>query len=695
MTSAATAHTASDAVVAESVGDALLLRTAHEDGQALARLVAGLPTEPDRVVVVSSPAVTGLPDLFELLHGILSEELGGCADGVRLVPLGRYADSALVERAAGRLASWIGRDVAVPLWPLSEADVAGAARGGDRVWLACAEGSPPRIDRAWPPGPPQPAPAVVLPDGLPQPMVPAEPEPAGTASVGGWSFVDGSAVVDVVLATGFVVEVGLTATGFRMAGRPVPPAVMADMIAAVRGETGGPVVVVHHGTAPTGPAADLLFGGLADALGSPVIAADATVSPTPDGGLSTTGAFHRWTARSSTPDDAGRHQLLGATLHDTPPALVEAPPTEPPPSADPRVELRAQPPKPVAVPAEMAAVLDAARWPGPPLREPRDAGVDDPAAEPHLDPDEPTAQAPEARPVVATGQPSLPAAAPSEVPGLSMPVRQAPLWISSAEWEMPDRTRLRHVLNGRYDAYARVIGRTLAEQPGMRSAEATADLVAGLVAVSAYQDGDRDGINRTLRTGGVLRAPDEDRARTFARGVAYGLQRLPTVLGRVHATSRAALSVVDHYRVGDEIIEPAFLDVDTVPTRSPDGSVEFVIWSASARRLDRAGAGDLHGALFPAGTRFAVLAVDGDDGAAGPVRILLQDQTGSGGARQPGGRLLERLRAATPHDQRQPPARLLDFAPGFDAQGRRFTPPPGNLALANRGPSTYHGGARA
>jgi hypothetical protein len=253
------------------------------------------------------------------------------------------------------------------------------------------------------------------------------------------------------------------------------------------------------------------------------------------------------------------------------------------------------------------------------------------------------------------------------------PAGSGAIWIAGTDWKTDDRTTLRRSLNGRYDSYARIVARTLAEEPGLRAAGTSADMVADLVALCAYEAGERDTVNKTLRTGkGQL--PDGQDV-LVARGAAHGMRRLPAVLGAVFVASRDAAPVVDRYRAGDELIEPAFVDVDLARGQAGDTTVEFVIWSVSARRLERISSDKAGTAVFPPGTRFAVLAVDQpEDG--GPVRVLLRDRAGGRPGDESGSeRLLDRLRDAISGELAGRPQRVLTFAPGLDERGRRFTAP--------------------
>ena len=242
------------------------------------------------------------------------------------------------------------------------------------------------------------------------------------------------------------------------------------------------------------------------------------------------------------------------------------------------------------------------------------------------------------------------------------------------------------------DAHARVASRTLAEEPGLRATGSAADLVADLVALIAYHAEERDAVNTALRTGrgeGLA-----GREALVARGAAQALRRLPAVLGPVFAAGRDTPVVIGGYRAGAELVEPAFVDVAVAGSRAPGATVEFVIWSVSARRLDRIGSDGALTAVFPPGSRFAVLAVDPPTGEGAPTRVLLRDRAGERSSGNGGAdRVLDRLRGAQPWGEANEPARPLAFAPGIDERGHRYALPP--VATAAAPQNAGHGGVRA
>jgi hypothetical protein len=107
------------------------------------------------------------------------------------------------------------------------------------------------------------------------------------------------------------------------------------------------------------------------------------------------------------------------------------------------------------------------------------------------------------------------------------------------------------------------------------------------------------------------------------------------------------------------VVEPGFLEVSTSPPSPPSPEAEYVIWASTARRTDPLGVADglgrprpLGRALFMAGTRFVVLAVDqapdshASGAPAGPARVLLREAVGGGNGRTTDEHVLGRLRAA-------------------------------------------------
>ncbi|MDG4795737.1 hypothetical protein [Micromonospora sp. WMMD1082] len=528
-------------VMAERVGDGLLLRTAWDKPEPLWDFLRQLPTEPQRCVILVTGAAglsTGFPDA-------LVTALAGRRVPVRLVMLGPFPATASTIDALRYLAGLLGVPVTAPVTPL----VPGAEPGP--LWLTSRPNQAEYYEPRWPM-------ATV-----------AEPEPAYARPPAGASQVDpaGASQVDGV------------AEHPAVAGPPAALAPPAEPAPA-------PV-----GTPPP-----------AEEPASPV------VPPSPD----------------AVPVPERLHTLLGrrdwphAAAQAARPAPV-APPADPASPATPPLVTGA--PTPSAPRAETAPV--------PPM-DPPDAVTPavHPDASAHLDP---------------PGHPDT--TGPTVAVSTATAPGRTPVWIDHRAWREEDRAALRTTLNGRYDAHFRVVTKTLAEEPGLRVAGASPDLVAGLVALRAYCADDRDEVNRLLRTG----AGDE-RAAVLARGAACGLRCLPTVLGPVFRPGRIDAGVLAAYQPGRVLAEPGLLDAWIPPASVPDATVQFVIWSVSARRVGRLGLDGPAAALFPPASRFTVLAVDRPDDAAGLPRVLLCDVTGGAQGGPVGGhtdRVLSRMRAAS------------------------------------------------
>ncbi|PZG19678.1 hypothetical protein C1I95_11230 [Micromonospora craterilacus] len=789
-------------LIVESVGQTLALMSDRNERASVLAVAVSLPAEAGRRAVLTSPMVTARPDLFELLLKVLTEHLAGVAAGVRLVPLGSYAESIDIGPETRWLSGRIGQDVAFPLVELS---LTANFLLTPAAWAVSAPDTNLRNDPSWPaPLPPPPPPLALpspappkgdtpsaterriaasiwphlhfLPNGAsvdrpkrrpPRVWLPPRPDsargtragssaaavevPAGVPGIrtaAGWSFADGPVLGNGPVLAGFLVEIVVDVAGFRVDGRPVAPSGLARLITSCRLGDPRPLVIVPHGVLVQGSAADVLFGGLADVLEVPVHVAYGTVSRTATGLLQAAGTFRRWLPRtpgrppaqdrgsdqgpvlpalpsarirSTVPDswntvplDLGLTALLdparwtaaawSAPIDPSPvPAVASVPAVSPaaavtrndpggPPGPDTPIgpdgvtNASAQP----TVPAlEQPGEGLSNRWNGPPTA-PKQATphawaaipVDEVPAEPagpwrfgSTDPLLPNH--PEARPTGVTAADHTPAPTLPPAP---------PRWLAEDDVEraIADRTALRQALVRRYDAHARVVARTLAQSPGLRAAGgASGYLTAGLVALLAYGDREHCLVNQILRGGG----PDSevDRGMLLARCAAYGLRRLPSVLGPVFRSGPADLRSAAGYRPGEMLIEPAFVDVDLAARpATAEGSLRFVIWSVSAHRLDNLTGDTRPAAIFPPGSRFQVLAIDDEASEQGPL-VLLRDlaavhRNGPDSAE----RILDRLRAIGQVEARAGETSVpLAFALGLDDGGRPFRATAGAVAREN------------
>jgi hypothetical protein len=616
-----------------------------------------------------------------------------CAGGARPVA----EDPFLLPVALQRM--WPGHDRAPWDLPTVGCDLAITPRG--RILPVVAA-------RHWRPGAPLPPPPVARRRAaVPVPV--GGPDLVGTPTALGWTFVaspeagGGSRSVLSVPAARvappeawYAVEVELHAGLPKVDGRPVAPAGLARQIAACPGRYGRPVVLVTVGAPLGARMATALFGTLADALGVPVIASGGPIRVDPRGDLETLESFRRWEPRSG----GAQREItdLGRNLRARPPRPTRLrPPRIRPPRVRPVPPAAGEPPAsdpgphPSEIPADLVALL-ARSWPVPPTvggtadrGNPGDpvegdlAGPDgDPVPEPVL------ALVPEPVASTAAGDPPRLAENPVSVPladhgdhpveettavtpsALTTPSESLPergsgavatsvepaVWIGPRTM-VPPRPALRAALGQLYDVCGRFATRLLAEQPGLRVGRDRNDLMAALTALRAYCLAERDFVNATLRS-----CPDSaaaGRVTTLATWMVRGLESCPSTLGPLFRPGSTPPALLEAYRPEMLLAEPGFLDaeLDYVPR---DGTtVEYVIWSLTARRLDRLTDDTNYSrqaaiALFPPNTRFEVLAVERPDleaGAASRCRVLLRQllptDIPGGDAAQ---RILDRLRSA-------------------------------------------------
>ncbi|WP_128422803.1 hypothetical protein [Frankia sp. EI5c] len=438
----------------------------------------------------------------------------------------------------------------------------------------------------------------------------------------------------------------------RLGEISVPAAFLARLIRCCPEWAGRPVLLVPRSLPRLGRLADL-FAELAVTLAVGVYVADAGVWQC-SGAVVTGGRFHRWPVEppaAAVPAVAGRDDQL--------PVVFAAPPAVPAAGKLPA-------PVRVGLPAQTA-------W------SPRTA--------PAADTGSPGPRPPEGR---ASEVSPLPADLPVPAP-LPVPADLAPgpprSWIEiSPRATAADRERLRALLGWRYETHARAVLGALALNPGLRLGAGAADLLAGLVAVRAYlvmgdplvagaargegptepaprgTDDVLRGLDDVLRGGDLPQPPEADAPALFAQCVQAGLERLPAVVGPVFRPATIGAVELGRHRPGDVLVEPAFVEVATTPWPLPTATAEYVIWASSARRLDClaggpgvAGAWPPGRALFPAGTRFVVLAVDaagaggvqpGGPARPGLARVLLREAVGGRAEAEKDRRALARLRAA-------------------------------------------------
>ncbi|WP_285628694.1 hypothetical protein [Kineosporia sp. NBRC 101677] len=194
-----------------------------------------------------------------------------------------------------------------------------------------------------------------------------------------------------------------------------------------------------------------------------------------------------------------------------------------------------------------------------------------------------------------------------------------------------DPHHLRSLLGWHYEAHARAVAGVLALQPGLRSAGAGADLMVGLVAVQAHLEFTGPLVDALLRgeepvKDDALAGIDATGANLLARCTSAGLRRLPVVVGPVYRAGNSLEAALESYQSGDHLVEPGFAEARLNPIPTSGSTVEYLIWSSTARRTDRVsgqGQEDTARVLFAPATRFVVL--DTIRKADGRLSVMLRE----------------------------------------------------------------------
>ncbi|WP_433113004.1 hypothetical protein [Micromonospora sp. CA-246542] len=339
-----------------------------------------------------------------------------------------------------------------------------------------------------------------------------------------------------------------------------------------------------------------------------------------------------------------------------------APPPPPPPAVTAPKPADVPPVVPAASPPRVAAL---------PVR------VIAPPVQPvSVPPDPSPVPSPAERPAHGTSVPPLSVAGLGPIPAMrtisgpdvteAPPVEEVPRWIPASGTAVVDRpstaeeqTALAAALGVAYHDSITLVNAALAASPALRQEIAPAEK-SDLVAVRAYLRTSAATVNAALRTGQDIDTPG------FLPCLVSGLRRLPPYRRAVVGQGRLGVPARRLYPEGRTLVEPAFRTVSASMDVCADGAdVDFVVLSRTARQIGLLGEhGDLDEAVFLAGTRFKVLAVDdepgGDRGALPGTAVLLREllpgDTGSGrglddddrAALRRLQRALDRRRSATP-----------------------------------------------
>ncbi|MET8281652.1 hypothetical protein [Micromonospora sp. NPDC005174] len=346
----------------------------------------------------------------------------------------------------------------------------------------------------------------------------------------------------------------------------------------------------------------------------------------------------------------------------TAPAPVPSPPIVAAPTAvsaapPPAAPLRTAPP-PVAAPAVVvtppvvvpAVVVPPPVTPPPPPVDPPAPPVDPPpqlvaAPTAPVEPPEPPVAAPPASPAArfthGTSAPPLSVAGLGPIPAMrtisgpdvteAPPVEEVPRWLAASGAAVVDRpstgeeqAALTAALGVAYHDSITLVNAALAAWPALRQAVAPAEK-SDLVAVRAFLRTSAATVNAALRTGQDVDTPG------FLPCLVSGLRRLPPYRRAVVGQGRVGVPARRLYPEGTTLVEPAFRSVSASMDVCADGAdVDFVVLSRTARQIGvLAEQSDLDEAVFLAGTRFKVLAVNdepgGDRGALPGAAVLLRE----------------------------------------------------------------------
>jgi hypothetical protein len=190
-----------------------------------------------------------------------------------------------------------------------------------------------------------------------------------------------------------------------------------------------------------------------------------------------------------------------------------------------------------------------------------------------------------------------------------------------------ERAWLRRTMSHQYDAAASLVGRVLAENPGIRGQDGmpTADLLTDLAALRVYLSGTPQTLDDAIRT--AKAGPHVP----YGRCVAAGLRRMPSYRGATRLRATLADAEWQWYQNRDVVTEWAFCAAVTSGRLALPGTVEFRIWSATARRTELLEPLLPGQVLFLPGTSFKVLQVGTSERREVLLRELSAHEIGSDG----------------------------------------------------------------
>ena len=201
-----------------------------------------------------------------------------------------------------------------------------------------------------------------------------------------------------------------------------------------------------------------------------------------------------------------------------------------------------------------------------------------------------------------------PAAKPQKPTVQAQPVPTAQCSAAPREGDLGrERDWVRRNLSKQYDATASSVARILSEYPGLRvgSSASDIDVLTDLVALRLYLSGKLAGLDAAVRA--ARNGPHVP----LARCVTSGLRRLPSYRGPLRTSAALSEEQIRWYGSRALVTEWSFFPALASARVALPGSADILIWSMSARRTELLDASRPDQAVFPPGTSFKVLSVEG------------------------------------------------------------------------------------
>jgi hypothetical protein len=243
-----------------------------------------------------------------------------------------------------------------------------------------------------------------------------------------------------------------------------------------------------------------------------------------------------------------------------------------------------------------------------------------------------------------------------------------------------ERAWLRRSLSKQYDAAASSVSRLISEVPGLRGSTSVADVLVDLIAVQVYLSAPTRDLDDAVRAGQA--GPHVP----IARCVGSGLRRLPSYRGVTRTCVTLSDAEWDWYGDRRLVTEWSFLPALTSGRGRLPGSVDFLIWSMTARRTNLLVPDPPDQVVFLPGTSFKVLGIGTTPRRQVLLRELSAAEVGADGQVAPGRGPLDELALSELEDRG---GSWLSVEPTDDLPkvcARRFAAPPGLLSRPLKSP---------